>query len=124
MLGIFFYTIAKTMNILIGWPVYISMFPVAAVVGVYTLFGGLKAVVNTDAIRCAVLFFGSIIIVLMAFLIVGGWSALVESVTSMGEEYAHHFELTVPVYTPTPYGWDGVLFDLAFVLSPAYLLCN
>jgi len=124
MLGIFFYTAAKTMNILIGWPVYLSIFVVAAVVGVYTLFGGLRAVVYTDVIQCIVLFAGSIIILIIALVKVGGWGELVHTVTSMGEQYQHHFDLMVPVDTPTPYGWAGILFGLAFVLSPAYWLGN
>ncbi|MFC1542056.1 sodium/solute symporter [Candidatus Latescibacterota bacterium] len=124
MLGIFFYTAAKAMNILIGWPVYVSIVAVAVVVGVYTLFGGLKAVVYTDVVQCTVLFAGSIVILIIALIKVGGWGELINTVTSMGEQYQHHFELTVPVDTPTPYGWAGILFGLAFVLSPAYWLGN
>ena len=124
MLGIFLFTAAKTMNILMGWPVYASILIVALVVGIYTLFGGLTAVVYIDSIQCIVLFFGSIIILTIALFKVGGWENLINTVTSMGEHYHHHFELTVPADTPTPYGWASILFGLAFVLSPAYWLGN
>ncbi len=124
MLGIFFYTAAKTMNILMGWPIYLSIFIVALVVGVYTLFGGLAAVVYTDAIQCVVLFAGSIVILTIALVKVGGWGNLVDTVTTMSGHYRHHFELMAPADTPTPYGWAGILFGLAFVLSPAYWLGN
>ncbi len=124
MLGIFLYSAAKTMNILMGWPINASILIVAFVVGIYTLFGGLTAVVYTDSIQFIVLFCGSIIILTIAFFKVGGWGNLIDTVTSMGEQYQHHFELTVPADTPTPYGWASILFGLAFVLSPAYWLGN
>ncbi len=124
MLGIFFYTAAKAMNVLMGWPIYLSIFIVALVVGVYTLFGGLAAVVYTDVIQCIILFIGSITILIIALFRVGGWGELMTTVTSMGDQYHHHFELMVPADTETPYGWAGILFGLAFVLSPAYWLGN
>ena len=124
MLGIFLFTAAKTMNILMGWPVYFSIIIVALVVGVYTMFGGLTAVVFIDSIQCIVLFIGSTIILTIAFFKVGGWGNLINTVTSMGVHYQHHFELTVPADTPTPYGWASILFGLAFVMSPAYWLGN
>ncbi|MFC1508801.1 sodium/solute symporter [Candidatus Omnitrophota bacterium] len=124
LLGIFLFTAAKAINILIGWPEYVSILVVAAVVGIYTLFGGLTAVVYTDAIQCVIMFAGSGIILITALIKIGGWGELVETVSSMGEHYSHHFELLVPVDSPTPYGWAGVIFGLSFVLSPAYWLGN
>ena len=124
LLGIFFYTAAQSMKILIGWPQYVSIIVVAVVVGVYTLFGGLTAVVYTDAVQCVIMFVGSTIILVSALLKVGGWNELMSAVTSMGDQYANHFELLVPVDTPTPYGWAGIIFGLSFVMSPAYWLGN
>ncbi len=124
MLGIFFYTAAKTMNVLMGWPLYPSVFIVAVVVGGYTLAGGLTAVVYTDAVQCIVLFIGSFLILVISLLKIGGWYEAVDIVTSMGKEFQHHFDLIAPADTPTPYGWASILFGLAFVLSPAYWLGN
>lgn len=124
LLGIFLYTAAKAINILIGWPEYMSILIVAFVVGVYTLFGGLTAVVYTDAIQCVIMFVGSAIILIIALFKIGGWSELVTTVSSMGEQYSHHFELLVPIDSKTPYGWAGIIFGLSFVLSPAYWLGN
>ena len=123
-LGIFFYTAAKTMNILCGWPVYFSILLTALVVGIYTFFGGLSAVVFSDAIQCVILYIGSIIILTIALFAAGGYSELVSSVTSMGTEFEHHFDLFVPADTPTPFGWACVLFGLTLVLSPAYWIGN
>ncbi|MEA2062686.1 MAG: sodium/solute symporter, partial [Gemmatimonadota bacterium] len=124
MLGIFFYTAAKTMNILCGWPIYTSILITALVVGAYTLFGGLAAVVYTDVIQFFVLFAGSMVILLIAMAKVGGWHELTETVHSLGAGYEHHFDLVVPVDSKTPYGWGGILFGLVVVLSPAYCIGN
>ena len=124
LLGIFFYTAAKAMNILIGWPEYFSILVVALVVGVYTLFGGLAAVVYTDAVQCIIMFGGSAIILVTALVKIGGWGELVGQVTTMGDAYADHFNLLMPMDKGSPYGWAGVIFGLSFVLGPAYWLGN
>jgi SSS family solute:Na+ symporter len=124
LLGVFLYTAAKTMYILMGWPVYLSVLIVAGVVGIYTLFGGLAAVVYTDVAQCIIMFSGSFIILAIAYTKIGGWDELVNTISSMGGKYAHHFDLMVPVDSPTPYGWAGIIFGLSFVLSPAYWLGN
>lgn len=124
MLGIFFFTAAKTMNLLVGWPLFPSILLVAIVVGGYTLAGGLTAVVYTDAVQCVVLFVGSIVILTITLFRVGGWSEAADAITSMGPALEHHFDLIAPVDSPTPYGWAAILFGLAFVLSPAYWLGN
>ncbi len=123
-LGIFFYTAAKTMNILIGWPIPFSIVLVALVVGIYTFFGGLTAVVFLDAIQCVILFTGSALILVIGLIKTGGYSGMVEQVTALGPRYAEHFHLLVPPDRPTAFGWSGILFGLAFVLSPAYWLGN
>ncbi len=123
-LGIFFYTAAKTMNILFGWPVYFSILLTALVVGIYTFFGGLTAVVFSDAIQCVILFAGSILILIISLSAAGGYSELVSSVASMGTEFEHHLDMLVPADTPSPFGWASILFGLAIVLSPAYWIGN
>ena len=124
MLGIFFYTAALTMNILCGWPIMFSVILIAVVVGIYTFFGGLSAVVFLDSIQCVILFIGSFVILGIAMFKVGGYSQLVDSVSSMGDKWSQHFNLLVSPDTPTPFGWASVLFGLTFVLSPAYWLGN
>ena len=124
LLGVFLFTAAKAMYILIGWPEYVSILIIALVVGVYTLFGGLTAVVYTDVVQCIIMIGGSAIILVITFIKVGGWGELVQTVLSMGDRYANHFKLLVPADSPTPYGWAGIIFGLAFVMSPAYWLGN
>lgn len=124
MLGIFFWTAGQTINILFGWPVMFSVVVIAVVVGIYTFFGGLSAVVFLDSIQCVVLFFGSSIILGIAMFKTGGWSGLTQTVHAMGPQFEHHFKLIAPADSPSPFGWAGVIFGLTLVLSPAYWLGN
>jgi len=123
-LGIFFYTSAKTINILCGWPIYFSILLTATVVGIYTFFGGLSAVVMLDSIQCVLLFLGSFVLLAIALVKTGGYNELVETIQSMGEGHRYHMSLLVPIDKPTPFGWSGIFFGLALVLSPAYWLGN
>lgn len=124
MLGVFFYTAALTMELLCGWDIYFSILLVAVVVGVYTLIGGLSAVVYTDAVQFIILFIGSIIILIISLMNVGGWDGLAGKILSMGDQYEHHLSLLAPADSATPYGWTGIFFGLTLVLSPAYWLGN
>ena len=124
MLGNFFYAAASTMEVLCGWPIPVSILIIAVVVGVYTFFGGLAAVVYLDAIQCVILFAGSFLVLFKALGVVGGYSQLMETVAGMGENFRDHFELLAPADTKSPYAWSAVLFGLAFVLSPAYWIGN
>jgi SSS family solute:Na+ symporter len=71
--------------------------------GVYTLFGGLKAVLYTDAMQMVVLLVGAIVVTVLGLNAIGGWDALVATV---GRE---HFDLWKPSNHPD-FPWTGILF--------------
>jgi SSS family solute:Na+ symporter len=74
--------------------------------GLYTIAGGLRAVVYTDAIQAVLLILGSIIITLSAFTRIGGWEAIT-AVTP-----PEHFSIIQPVgdaFLPWPGLFSGVL---------------
>lgn len=124
-LGIFLYTAGKTMNLLFGWPVMVGIVVTGFIVGSYTFLGGLKAVVFMDTIQYFVLVFGSILILIVGFVKVGGIDGLVSKVAEVGGPGRENFfNLIVPADTTHPFSWSAVLFGLAFVLSPAYWIGN
>ena len=80
-LGIFLWTAARTLELLIGWPIYLSILLTAVVIGIYTLVGGLKAVVYTDAVQAVLLLIGAFLVALLSFEAIGGsWQAVLEAV--------------------------------------------
>ena len=124
MLGTFFFAAAATIKVILGWPFWVSVIVTAVLVGVYTFFGGLAAVVYTDVLQCIILFIGSAIVLFKAYHAVGGWGELIDQVSAMGPSFKHHFDLMAPADGDSPYGWSAILFGLAFVLSPAYWIGN
>jgi solute:Na+ symporter, SSS family len=61
---------------LFGVNMYVSVIVIAALTGVYTIIGGLRAVVITESIQTIVLLTGAIIITVICFQKVGGWDSL------------------------------------------------
>jgi SSS family solute:Na+ symporter len=123
-LGIMFWATAVLLNTLLGWPIWLSIILTALVVGLYTFFGGLAAVVMTDVVQMIIMFVGGATVVFLGLHHVGGWDGLVEKVTAMGPDYENHFELILPADTDTPFPWTGILFGLTFVMANAYMIGN
>ena len=71
--------------------------------GIYTVLGGLRAVVYTEAIQTVVLVLGSIIVTIMGLIKLGGWSQLV---ALAGRE---HLNLFLPANHPE-FPWPGMIF--------------
>nr|VFJ68473.1 MAG: solute:Na+ symporter, SSS family [Candidatus Kentron sp. FM]VFJ68739.1 MAG: solute:Na+ symporter, SSS family [Candidatus Kentron sp. FM]VFK17098.1 MAG: solute:Na+ symporter, SSS family [Candidatus Kentron sp. FM] len=61
-----------------GVPIWICMLVLAVLAGLYTMAGGLKAVVYTDAIQAVLLLAGAMIISFLAFGEAGSWQAVTE----------------------------------------------
>src|SRR6188474_899315 len=61
---------------LFGVNMYVSVIVIAVLTGVYTIIGGLRAVVITESIQTIVLLAGAFIITFICFQKVGGWDSL------------------------------------------------
>ena len=123
-LGVLFWASAVLLNVLMGWPVWASILITATVVGIYTYFGGITAVVMTDVVQLVIMFVGGLTLVFLALNAVGGYNELVDKITTMGPEYRQHFDLIQPSTTKTPFPWTGILFGLTFVMANAYMIGN
>ena len=105
-LGVIFWASSVLLNTLMGWSIEASLLVTAGVVGIYTIFGGLSAVVMTDVIQLIIMYLGGAILLGLGLYKVGGWEALVHKVTSLGPEYQNHFTMVLPADTQTPYPWN------------------
>jgi SSS family solute:Na+ symporter len=123
-LGTIFVSAAAMFRVLLGWPFWFSVGVTAAIVAIYTTIGGLKAVVVTDALSCAVLIIGATLICLIGLEQAGGWSAMQHTIQSSGLDWtAHHFEIVPPADHPK-YSWPAVFLGLCLVLGPSYWIGN
>lgn len=63
---------------LFGIDMYVSVTVISVLVALYTVIGGLRAVVITESIQTIVLVLGAIVITAASWLKLGGWTSLVE----------------------------------------------
>jgi len=60
---------------LFGVNMYLSVIVIAVLTGIYTILGGLRAVIITESIQTIVLLTGAVIITVICFQKVGGWNS-------------------------------------------------
>ena len=108
----------------LGWDHLVSIWMTTIVVGIYTIMGGLAAVVMTDVLQLVIMFVGGTALVVRALSVVGGFASMQEQVVAAGPQYADHFTLYLPHDTATPFPWTGILLGLGLVLSTSYYTGN
>lgn len=74
------YTGAVVMKSMFGIDIWVSIVATALLTGLYTIVGGLLAVVVTGALQTIILLAGSIVITLVAMHKIGGWEGLAANV--------------------------------------------
>ena len=91
---------------LIGIPFWYGAIGIVIFTGIYTVIGGLKAVIYTETLQTIILILGSLIITYLGLQEVGGWNQLRETVTSVSPD---HFNMWRPMNDPK-FPWTGLLF--------------
>lgn len=79
-IGFTLYMGAVVLEGLFGIPIMVSVVVAAVLTGLYTIVGGLLAVVITESVQTIILIIGAVIITVAAYLKVGGWEGLSASV--------------------------------------------
>ncbi len=123
-LGVVLWASGLMLRELMGWPIMVSVVVTAVIVGLYTILGGLSAVVMTDVVQLVIMYVGAFAILILGFWEIGGWGAMVDRIQALGPDFADHFTLIRSQEANTPYPWSGILFGLALVLAPAYFIGN
>lgn len=91
------------LNAVVGWDMYTSAIVIVLVTGVYTILGGLSAVIYTDLVQMFILIAGSVILTIIGLSQVGGWDALVAGTP------AEFWSMFKPVSDPD-FPWTGIVF--------------
>jgi len=79
-IGFSLYTGGIVLQGMFGIPLLYSIIGICALVGLYTVLGGLSAVVVTEAIETVVLLIGAVIITIIAYNKLGSWHELTSNV--------------------------------------------
>ena len=90
---------------LLGIPFWYGAIGIVIFTGIYTVIGGMKAVIYTETLQTIVLILGAVIITYLGLHEVGGWSQLRETVTAVSPD---HFNMWRPMSDPQ-FPWTGLL---------------
>jgi SSS family solute:Na+ symporter len=101
---------ALVFEVMLGVPFWAGAALVVIATGIYTIYGGLRAVIYTDMIQMFILVFGSIAVTYFGLQAIGGWSGVTETISAThGAESSKFFNLWRPMDDPD-FPWTGVLF--------------
>lgn len=98
----------------LGIPFWTGAIITVVATGLYTVLGGLKAVIYTDMVQAFVLLLGTTAVTFFGLHMIGGWGELINtisdaSITSGGPTVDKFFNLWRPM-EDTEYPWTGMLF--------------
>ncbi|XP_060758582.1 sodium/myo-inositol cotransporter 2 isoform X2 [Neoarius graeffei] len=107
----------------LGWNIYLAVILLLVITGVYTIAGGLAAVIYTDAAQTVIMLIGALILMVFSFVEVGGWQAIFDGYSNaipsirvpnttcgIPREDAFHV-LRDPITSDFP--WPGVLLGMS-----------
>ncbi|XP_038187927.1 sodium/glucose cotransporter 1-like isoform X1 [Arvicola amphibius] len=121
---------ALFINLALGLDIYLAIFILLAITALYTITGGLAAVIYTDTLQTAIMLVGSCILTGFAFTEVGGYDAFVEKYMNAIPTVVSDGNLTIKeeCYTPRADSfhifrdpitgdipWPGLIFGLAIL---------
>lgn len=86
-----------------GFDFWTSAFVLVILTGIYTVLGGMRAVVYTEALQAVLLIIGSLILTLIGLSELGGWDAMIASTP---KEKLNMF----PPLSHPDFPWAGILF--------------
>lgn len=99
----------------IGMDFWVGALLLVTATGIYTIFGGLKAVAYTDTMQMFVMFTGAIAVTYFGLTALGGWDELWNITLKASSEAGNttgsnsYFEIWKPMDHPN-YPWTGILF--------------
>jgi solute:Na+ symporter, SSS family len=126
--GINLYALATVVNLLLGWPLWLSIVIAAAIVLAYTTLGGLSAAIYNEVMQFFVILALLIPLTIVGLYKVGGWSGLVDKIRATGLDADSQLSswpgtnitgIDNPVLAVL-----GIVFGLGFVLSFGYWTTN
>jgi solute:Na+ symporter, SSS family len=125
--GINLFLLAKIVNLLLGWNLYVSLLVAAAIVLSYISLGGLSAAIYNEVLQFFVIVAALVPLTIVGLHRVGGYGGLKDKITAAGDGAAqlNSWPGTNLTGIADPF-WSvvGIIFGLGFVLSFGYWTTN
>jgi SSS family solute:Na+ symporter len=125
--GINLFLLAKILNILLGWNLYVSLVVAAAIVLSYITLGGLSAAIYNEVLQFFIIVAALLPLTLVGLHKVGGYGGLKDKITAAGDGEAQvsSWPGTNLTAIDSPLlSVIGLVFGLGFVLSFGYWTTN
>ncbi|AZA09521.1 sodium:solute symporter family protein [Corynebacterium pseudopelargi] len=121
--GVNLFLLAKIVNALLGWPLWVTLIVAAVIVLSYITLGGLSAAIYNEVLQFFVIIAALLPLTLIGLNRVGGWSGLKEQVAD-----SSHFHtwpgMQISGFDSPVLSVIGITFGLGFVLSFGYWTTN
>ncbi|ADB31441.1 SSS sodium solute transporter superfamily [Kribbella flavida DSM 17836] len=126
--GVNLFLLATIVNVLLGWPIWVSVIVAAVVVLSYITLGGLSAAIYNEVLQFFVIVAALLPLTIVGLHKVGGWQGLVDKITvapNAGSEQLSAWPGNqLSGFDSSFLSVIGLVFGLGFVLSFGYWTTN
>lgn len=120
--GVNLLLLAKVVNALLGWPLWVTLVVAAAIVLSYITLGGLSAAIYNEVLQFFVIVAALLPLTIIGLNHVGGWGGLKEQ---MATSHLHTWPgQDIAGFDSPVWSAVGIVFGLGFVLSFGYWTTN
>jgi solute:Na+ symporter, SSS family len=122
--GINLFALGSVVNVLLGWPLWVSIVVSAAIVLAYTTLGGLSAAVYNEVLQFFVIIAMLVPLTVVGLHRIGGWQGLVDKISNKSQELSSWPGTNLTGIGDATLSVLGIVFGLGFVLSFGYWTTN
>src|SRR5277367_2363873 len=128
MSGVNMFSMAKVMQIVLGWNLTFSIVVSSLAVAAYVALGGLRSAIFNEVLQFVLIWGGALLVPILGLIETGGWSGfkarlahnIATGATAPGD-YTHMWR-SMGHFADNPMGihWTGIVFGLGFAISFGY----
>ena len=128
MSGVNMFSMAKVMEIVLGWDLTFSIVVSSLAVAAYVALGGLRSAIFNEVLQFMLIWGGALLVPILGMIEAGGWSGfkarLAENIAKdliPPGDYTHMWR-SMGHFADNPMGvhWTGIVFGLGFAISFGY----
>jgi len=128
MSGVNMFSMAKVMQIVLGWNLTFSIVVSSLAVAAYVALGGLRSAIFNEVLQFVLIWGGALLVPILGLWEAGGWSGLQARIATNIQQqlipagdYTHMWR-SMGHFADNPMGvhWTGIVFGLGFAISFGY----
>jgi SSS family solute:Na+ symporter len=128
MSGVNMFSMAKVMEIVLGWDLTFSIVVSSLAVAAYVALGGLRSAIFNEVLQFVLIWGGALLVPILGLIEAGGWTGLQARIKANiaadlipAGDYTHMWR-SMGHFADNPMGvhWTGIVFGLGFAISFGY----